>query len=224
MAALKTKNLREAAILLRSLPAVQRTRLLGKIEPRQVAVVTDEMNRLDQLGDDEQEAVLCEFAKANALPLVERSPTRPAPFQFLDDLQSKALIDLLAEEPPQAVALVLSYLPPQKAADVLAALTRDRQLEVVCRIAATQEVSPEVVGDVEEVLHRRLSRPKVIRSHHCGMAGVVRMLNAMAPPAERRLLDALAEADPSLIHAIRRAMFGADVAECEDWPLVEAAG
>jgi flagellar motor switch protein FliG len=56
------------------------------------------------------------------------------------------------------------------------------------------------------------------------MSGVIRILNVMEPPAERRLLDTLAENDPPLFHDIRLAMFGADVAECEEWPLAEAAG
>jgi flagellar motor switch protein FliG len=217
-------NIREAAILLRNLPSELRTRLLDKLEPKQAAVVADEMNRLEQLGEDEQEAVLLHFARANALPIADRPRKKTVPFRFLVDLPVSQLFDLIAEERPQTIALALAHLPPQKAADVLAKLPPDRQMEVVCRIAATGEVSSDVLHEVEEVFRRRLSHPTIVPSRQRGLSGVVRILNVMEPPDERRLLDALAENDPPLIREIRRAMFGADVADCAEWPLVEAAG
>jgi flagellar motor switch protein FliG len=219
-----SKTIRDAAVLLRSLPATQRTQLLAKLDPQQAAVVADEMNRLDQLSDDEQEAVLQQFAQANALPLKKRPLRRTAPFRFLFDLSAKRLARLLADEPSQAVALVLSHLPPQKAADLLAEMPSDRQLDIVCRIAATTDVSLDVIEDVENVLQGRLSDPQNIPTGHRGMPGVVRILNVMEPPAERRLLDALSQTDPPLFRDLRRAMFGADVADSVEWPLTEAAG
>ena len=50
-----------------------------------------------------------------------------------------------------------------------------------------------------------------------GVTGVVRMLNVMEPAVERRLL-ASGRTDPQLAREIRRAMFGADVAACEERP------
>ena len=86
------------------------------------------------------------------------------------------------------------------------------------------EPSPEVVRDVENGLKRRLSAAIGRPTGNRGVASVVRMLNVMEPAAERRLLGKLAEADPQLVREIRRAMFGVDVAACEEWDVAEAAG
>ena len=224
MAAAPQKTIREAAVLLRCLPATQRTQLLGKLEPRQAAAVADEMNKLERIGGDEQAAVLHEFAAARATCFDRRHLTKTVPFQFLHDHKTDALLDLLADEHPQAVALVLSHLPSQQAGAALAKLSPARQISVLCRIATMNQPSPEVVRDVEEVLKLRVSRPVSQSPGKCGVASVVRILNRMEPAAERRLLGVLAETDPPLSREIRRAMFGPDVAECEDWGTMEAAG
>ncbi len=224
------KSVREAAILLRSLPAVQRTRLLGKLEPQQAAAVVDALNRLEQFPDDEQETVLRAFMDGRPEQVRVNKVAPSIPFGFLVDRSPRRLLELLADESPQAIALVLSYLPTQKAADVLAKLSPERQIEVVMRLAATGEVSAEVIQDVEGVLRNRMARPRVEKRVRDGIggvggvSGVVKILNVMEPPDERRLLDTLAEADPELIRKIRYAMFGADVVECAEWPLAEAAG
>lgn len=224
MAAASRKTIRDAAVLLQNLPATQRMQLLGKLEPRQAAAVADAMNQLGQIDGDEQEAVLHEFAEARAERFGRQCPRETAPFQFLYNLKTDALRGLLADEHSQVIALVLSHLPPQQAGAVLARLTPEQQVSVVCRLATISETSPEVVLDVEAVLKRRMSRPVGRSTGTCGVASVVRILNVMEPAAERRLLGVLAEVDPPLIHEIRRTMFGADVAECEEWDAMEAAG
>jgi flagellar motor switch protein FliG len=218
-----SSSLRKAAVLLSSLPNEQAAELVGRLAPEQAAAVTAEMSGLRDVGGDEQEAVLREFAGASAALLGERQPAKSAPFQFLQHLDCDALLDLIAEEHPQTIALVLSYLPPPQAAAALSALTPEEQLSIVCRIAAMSEASPEVVRDVEEGLKCRLSSAIGRPAAHRGLGRVVKMLNVMEPATERRLLGDLAEADPDLVREIRRAMFGVDVAACDEWGVAEAA-
>jgi len=45
------------------------------------------------------------------------------------------LLGLIADESPQTIALLLSYLPPRQAAALLANFAPDQQFSVVCRIA-----------------------------------------------------------------------------------------
>ena len=224
MAAAPHKTIHEAAVLLLSLPATQRTQLLGKLEPRQATAVADELNKLNPIGGDEPEAVLHAFAEARATRFGRRRLEKTVPFQFLHNLKTDALLETLTDEHPQAVALVLSHLPSQQAGAALAKLSPARQISVLCRIATMNQPSPEVVRDVEEVLKLRVSRPVSQSPGKCGVASVVRILNRMEPAAERRLLGVLTEADPQLSREIRLAMFGPDVAECGDWDTMEAAG
>ncbi len=163
-------------------------------------------------------------------------------FQLLHGMETEDLLALLADEHPQTVALVLSHLPAQQAAEALAAMPPELQAPLIRRIAAIDEPSAEIIRDVEDAIRRRLNGGKrgqspFVRSRaptegwsravpangdcplfpgtSIGMASVVKMLGAMRPAGERRLLGDLAQADPDLLGDIRRAMFGADVAGCE---------
>ncbi len=154
-----SSSLRKAAVLLLSLPYEQRSQLLARLEPQQSETVAVEMNGLGEVGSDEREAAMREFAQANPVKLGRRQPEKTVPFQFLHNLESDVLVGLIADEQPQTVALILSCVPPRQAAAVLAGLTPEDQASLVCRIASVGEASPEVVRDVEDALQRRLWRP-----------------------------------------------------------------
>lgn len=217
-------NLRKAAVLLLNLPKQQVSDLLGRLEPQQAAAVTAEMRGLREVDRAECEAVARDFAADGGTHFGERRPAATIPFQFLHDLDCDTLLNLIAEEHPQTIALVLSYLPPRQAATVLAELPPEGQLAVVCRIALLSEASREVIRDVEDGLRHHLHGAMSPPAANRGVASVVRMLHVMEPTSERELLGRLADADPELVREIRRAMFGVDVAGCDAWDAAEAAG
>jgi len=205
-------TLRKAAVLLLSLPYEQRSQLLGRLEPQQSAAVVAAMNGLGQVDSAEQEAVVREFAAANMPTSGGRPAKKTVPFQFLHDLSSEALLDLIADEHPQTIALILSCVPPQQAAAVFAELAMEDQIALLCRIATIDAASPEIVRDVENGLKSRLRGAAGGPAGNRGVASVVKILNTMAPTAERSLLGKLAEVEPQLVGEIRRAMFGVDAA------------
>jgi flagellar motor switch protein FliG len=213
---------RKAAILLRSLSASQRAVLLAKLDVVQSSAVAAEMNRLETVAGAEQEAVVREFTELRT-HRPDRSPPPPAlPFDFLGDLEADELLELLEDEHPRTISLVLCYVPPRTAAEVLARLTSDQQFAVVCRIATMREPGPKILRDVESVLRKRLQGEPIKAPLDCGLASAVKILGAMDPVAERQLLGSLAEADPRLLREIRRAMFGPDVAAHADLDPVRA--
>jgi flagellar motor switch protein FliG len=217
-------NLRKAAVLLLNLPYEQRSQLLGRLEPHQSQAVAAEMNGLGEVGAAEREAVMRAFVEANPVKLGRQQPAKAVPFQFLHDLESDALLELIADEQPQTVALILSRVPPQQAAAVFAALTPEDQAALICRIATVGAASPEAIRDVENALKRRLSAPVGGPMDNRGVASVVRILNVIPLSVERRLLAKLSETEPQLAHDIRRAMFGVDVAVDDEQHVRSAAG
>ena len=206
-----TADLRKAAVFVMSLPGPQAAELLGRLTPEQAAAVSAETAQLRQLARGEQEAVVREFT----------AKIRAASFQFLHGLDAEDLLALLGEHLPQTIALILSYLPAQRAAEVIDLLAPERQAAVVDRIAALEQPDPEIVRDLAAAVQRRLAGAR--QQPRVGLLGVVRMLNAMRPKAERKLLGQIAQADPDLLGQIRRAMFGDDVAACAGWDVVAAA-
>lgn len=216
-------NLRKAAVLLLSLPYQERSQLLGRLEPGQTAAVAAAMNGLGEVGVAEREAVLREFVAASPIEPSRRRAERTVPFQFLHDLQTDALLDLIADEQPQTVALILSCVPAQQAAAVLGSLTIEDQTALACRIATVGAASPEVISDVESALRRRLDAPQSGLAQQRGVSSLVRILNMMSPAVERRLLASLSEAAPQLVSELRQAMFGVDAVICGELDVRTAA-
>ena len=216
-------NLHKAAVFLLSLPKEQAADLLARLEPEQAAAVTGEMARVSEIDVAEGEAVAQEFAAARETGVADQRPVEAEPFEFLRDVDSLELSQLITGEHPQIIALILSYLSPQQAADVLERLPPDEQLSAVYRIAEMGEPSAEVIHDVEDALRAHLTGGNVRPAISRGVASVVRLLNMIEPVIERRLLDELAEADPELEREIRRAMFGVDIAERQEQSMTEAA-
>jgi flagellar motor switch protein FliG len=218
-------NLRKAAVLLLSLPFEQRSQLLGRLQPQQSEAVAAAMNDLGEVGVAERETVIGEFVAATPVdPVRRRAKKKPVPFQFLRDLETDALLDLIADEQPQTVALILSCVPPQQAAAALGALTIEDQTELVCRMATAMAASPQVIADVESALRRRLDAPGEGPAGGRGLAGIVRILNVMPLVAERRLLASLSQSAPQLASELRQTMFGVDVAPCDAQDVRSAAG
>jgi flagellar motor switch protein FliG len=214
--------LRKAAVLLASLPEGQAASLLATLSPADAAAVSAEAAVMGPVGREEQEAVIHEFATSVSSP-VEDCPTKSAsPFAFLHDMGPNDLLLAIGNEHPQTIALILSQLPAEQAAGVIALLSPDQQASVIGRITKIAQPDQEIVAEVAEAIRRWLAGPERVPASR-GMAKVVKMFGSMRPKTERRLLGGIAQADPELLRAIRRAMFGPDVAACGEWNVTAAA-
>jgi flagellar motor switch protein FliG len=221
-----TATLRKAAVFLASLPEPQAAKLLATLSPEQAAAVSAEIALIGDVAGEEQEAVLCEFAAAEPLDFeeapIEASAAKTLPFEFLHGLDTSDLLSLFGDEHPQTVALILSQLPAEQAAAAVSAFTPDRQTQVLNRIAKMSKPSEEIIAEVADALRRRLAGPVSVPIS-TGMTRVVKMFGSMRPVAERKVLSGIAEADPDLLHAIRCAILGPDVASCGEWTFTGAA-
>ena len=219
-------TLRKAAVFLASLPNEQAAALLAKLSPEQAAAVSAEMAAIGPVDRRGARGGDAGFRRVRALsqrlPDRRRCAANASPFEFLHGIEANDLLALIGDEHPQTIALVLSQLPAEQAAGAIAALSPDRQASVIARIARIDQPSPEIVAEVAGAVHRRLAGPVSVPISR-GMARVVKMFGAMRPATERKLLGGIAQADPDLLRAIRRAMFGPDVAACGESNLSGAA-
>lgn len=229
------RAIRRAAVLLASLPTEQAATLLQKLDPSQVEAISVEIARLGAISPDEQESAIREFARANpasltggaggmsvAEKLLEtalgkeaadtldkvRSSIEAIPFGFLQKVDSENLLTFITDEHPQTIALILAYIAPTQAADIISGLPTDRQLSVVRRIATMQQTSPEIIGEVETGLERRMASVMSQKFESAGgVQSVAEVLNVIDRTTERSILENLAQEDPDLVEEIRRLMF-----------------
>lgn len=133
---------------------------------------------------------------------------RRRPFDAIRNMDPNQLAGFLHSEHPQTVAVVMAYLTPEQAAILLTSLSPERQADVVRRIARLDRTSPEMLGEVERVLERKVTS---VSSQETTVAGgvtwAVDVLNRVDRSTERGILEALARHDPELAEEIAQRMF-----------------
>jgi flagellar motor switch protein FliG len=133
-----------------------------------------------------------------------------APFAALRHLGGARLLALLREEHPQTIALVLAHVPPSAAAKVLAALAEQTQVDVTRRIAALESIDESVVREVERAVAERLAEGEAPPETPGGVEAAADILGRAGYHTEQSVLNALADAQPSLAQDIRRRIFAFD--------------
>ena len=137
------------------------------------------------------------------------------PFASLAHLEAAQLLEVLREEQPQVLAVVLGRLPRKKAGQVLSGLPEEARIEVVMRLAKGGEPFAEALRKTEEVLRDKASAPGTDRqldeekeeATTSGPRAVVETLNHADLSVETAVLEALAERDPELGEQVRESMF-----------------
>lgn len=130
------------------------------------------------------------------------------PFEFLRRTDPAQILNVISNEHPQTVALILAYLPADTAGEVIGALPDELQSEVAMRIALMDRTAPEVIHEIERVLERKLS--SVLSQDFTsagGLNALVELLNQVDRGTERTILDSLEEQNPELAEEVRRLMF-----------------
>lgn len=131
-----------------------------------------------------------------------------SPFEFLKRTDASQILNVLQNEHPQTMALILAYLPPDTAGQVVSSLPGELQSEVAMRLALLDRTSPEVIREIENVLERKLS--SVINQDFTSAGGVkalVEVLGKVDRATEKTILESLEEQSPELADEVRRLMF-----------------
>ncbi|MBT5774105.1 MAG: flagellar motor switch protein FliG [Dehalococcoidia bacterium] len=132
------------------------------------------------------------------------------PFTFLQQVETKELVNFMRGEHPQAIALILAYLPSDKSSEILSSLPEEQQAEISVRIAMMERTAPEVIQEVEEAFRTRLGTifsPRAELTNAGGIDSVVELLRKVDLATEKAILEGLEEADPDTANEIRKRMF-----------------
>lgn len=225
------------AILLVMLGPESASRLLRGLPEPMLEMVSNEMSKLTIVDQAIQEKILAEFTEvavkastslrggldytqnvlekakgqfkaASILSRVapERTPV-PALEQIMD-LEPGELVNLMKDEPPQTIALVLSYFSPDKAGAVLSSLAADQRERVVERLASLSSTPVEVLERVVDVLTQRLGAKHTRGFNRSGgLKSAAKVLTTIDKSLSRPLLVSLEERKPELSQSIRQLMF-----------------
>ena len=227
--------------------------ILKTFDKNERELVCSEMANLPMLGLDQQQKILREFTEmaveANSslegseeytkkvleravgmfeaeeiISRVSMSRTSVPAMQQIIDMDSLGITNLIKEEQPQTVALVVSYLPPAKASDVLLRLPESIRETVVERLAKLEPTPIEVIETVGRTLSKKIGE-KITRSLNQtgGYQSAASMLKNMDKDSRDEILNNMDERIPDLVRDIKNKMFTFDdLAELDNKALQKA--
>ncbi|EHI47939.1 flagellar motor switch protein FliG [SAR116 cluster alpha proteobacterium HIMB100] len=150
------------------------------------------------LGEDKAQSVLSRIAPS----------TSARPIEILDWMDARSIAELIIDEHPQIIALIISYLDSGQAADVLGLLPDGMQPEIVRRIATLQTVGPDALVELETVMQSKFKANTSLRAAKVGgVDAAARIMNFTKQNMEQRIMKDISRNDRELMQAIQESMF-----------------
>ncbi|SHJ68251.1 flagellar motor switch protein FliG [Hathewaya proteolytica DSM 3090] len=230
-------GVQKAAILFITLGPEISSNIIKKLPEREIQKITFEIANINTVKSEQRQDILQEFIEINkakeflkeggidyARVLLGKAlgPQRAAeildkvteatqqfrPFSIARKADPIQLVNVLLNEHPQTIALVLCYLQSDKAAQIIAELPEELQADVAYRIATMNTTSPTVIKEIEKVLDGKLS--SVIKTETTNLGGIqsiVDILNQVDRTTEKNITESLEREDAELAEKVKESMF-----------------
>ena len=232
-------NTQKCAILMMLLGDEEASEILKNLGPKEVQQLGKEMYNVQGLDQDTVNQVLDEFLavikqqtdlgmgssnyiknvmtkalgenKAQSV-LGRITPTESnKPIEILDWMDARSVAELISDEHPQIMALIISYLEAGVAADVLVLLPEDVQSDIIHRIATLETVQPDALAELERVMQLKFKTNTSLRASSVGgVKAAASIMNYTKQNMEQRVMKNLGEKDRNLAKEIQESMFTFD--------------
>jgi flagellar motor switch protein FliG len=200
---------------------------VGNVSPEEIEQVVDEFVQalerpnLAAGADEYVRAVLVQaLGEDRASSLIDRilMGRNTSGLDMLKWMEPRAIADLVRNEHPQIIAIVLSHLDPDQAAETLKFLPERTRAEVMVRIATLDGIPPNALNELNDVMAKQFAGNQNLKSSSIGGVKVAaNILNFMDGGLDEKILEAIAQIDEPLTGQIRDLMFVFDnLAELDD--------
>jgi flagellar motor switch protein FliG len=150
------------------------------------------------LGEDKAQSVLSRITPSSS----------DRPIEILDWMDARAISELIVDEHPQIIALIISYLDFSMGADVLNLLPDDLQPEIIRRIATLETVQPDALRELEDVMQRKFKANTTLRASQVGgVKAAAKIMNFTNQNMEARIMKNIGKDDKILMQSIQESMF-----------------
>ncbi len=225
-----------AAIFMMSLGEDAAARVLQQMDPRDVQKVGTAMAALENIPKEKVKAILNAFDETmreqsgvgvgvddyirnmltsalgedKAGSVIDRilNGRNSKGLDALKWMDPRAVADVVKNEHPQIIAIVMSYLDADHAAEVLNHLEEEKRADVLMRIASLESIPPVALEELNAVLEKQFAESGSTQS--AGVGGVktaAGILNFMDSATEETITGTIAETDAELAQAIQDNMF-----------------
>ena len=130
------------------------------------------------------------------------------PIEILDWMDARSVAELISDEHPQIMSLIISYLEPGVAADVLVLLPEDVQSDIIHKNCYTEDCSTRCASELEKVMQLKFKTNTSLRASSVGgVKAAASIMNFTKQNMEQRVIKALGEKDRNLAKEIQESMF-----------------
>ena len=198
------------------IPEIASIRSVSPEETRQILEEFETLLKNAREGggiDTAREILRKAYGEKKAKELIDKSVPFPLekPFEYLNDIDNERINLLLKEESVQVKALILSHLNPKKAASVINLMDSKEKSEVAFRLLKLEPVSPEVIKNLDEVLHKKVLLQNSQRTNSLdGKKILAEILKKMSFSTENSILSKISTEEPSLANDLRERLFTVD--------------
>jgi len=218
----------KAAILIRSLGKEAADRLLNSLSDDERTVVYRQLDQMGAVSVEITEHVVKEFADIAAGRMQKGQLALPArsvnssqagedigsPPDGIEGLESIAALsadeisDLIKDEHPQTIAIILLHLKTTIASDVIANLPDDIKTDVSMRVVTLEKVNADIVDEVNEVFKEILKNKKrSVTNISGGVDRLAEILNQTDEISSELILSEIEESDAEMADQIKQKMF-----------------
>lgn len=200
-------GLARSALLMRALGA-KAASVWSQLSPEEARQLSDEMARLPEDPAAER-GILRDYVDAMKPAARALRTTSPSIWTDLSRREGTDLVQLIEDESPQVIAVILSQLMPDAAAMTVRSLPRALATESLKRLLNLGDVHPNALSALERALHAKTTQ-RATTSQRDGHARLAEIFDQMDGQSEQSLLTALDGVEPGAGEKIRALMFTFD--------------
>jgi len=229
-------GVQRAAVLLLSLGETDAAEVLRHMDPKEVQKIGIAMATMTGISREQVERVMDEFNselgtktslgvgaddyirnvlvqalgadKASSLIdriLLGRNTTGLDTLKWMDP---RAVADLVRNEHPQIIAIVMAHLDNDQAAEALKLLPERSRADVLMRIATLDGIPPNALNELNEIMERQFSGNQNLKSSNVGGVKVAaNILNFLDSGQDQGVLATINKIDADLGNRIQDLMF-----------------
>ena len=206
----------KAAILIHALGTPLANRLLQQLDEPEKERIQHHLSQIRSISPDVVAQVAKEFAaivrhyrtKQRISPAVGSANAETSGLEALQSLSADQVFDLIKDEQPQTIAIILVHLKTSVASDVIAKLPDEIKTEVAIRVVNLDKVTAAIVDEVNAVLKEILkTKQNSISTVTGGVGRLAEMLNQTDEISSELILNELEEADMEMAAQVKQHMF-----------------
>lgn len=205
---LRPKEVQSIGSAMTNLPGVSRAQLAAVIEDFSATV--EEQTPIG-LGSEEyvRKVLVQALGEERARSLIDRILVggQSKGLESLKWMDGRSVADMIRNEHPQIIAIVVSYLDSDHAAEVLSYFAQRLRSDVLMRIATLDAIHPSALQELDEILERQFAGDSSKASVVGGLKRAADILNFMDSASEGAVLEEIRDHDENLSIQIQELMF-----------------